>query len=302
MHMEQGLAYWHDAFARQLTLNDYMLLASHPCFADASRKFLADSLARNARFPWAQHALRDFTRSLYAFLVMYVHVRGGITLTRVQEVCSVKPLASPGRAAAILALMKRNGFIRPDPGQNSRRERRYIPDPEFERVLRITLHDGLAALAVVEPEAAAAAERLDEEAFFRAFLVRFGELILMVRETMLGTSFFSERDAGQHILYDILLSAQPGDDYPPKGQLKVSIKDLSRRYGVSRAHVFRMFRDAEHLGILVRDAKTQTAVLSEPTRIAVAGMTISALIGHASCAEYARRATAPAAKAMAAAQ
>jgi hypothetical protein len=295
--MGHGLAYWHDAQARLLTLDDLSLMAAQPHFAEAARMLCRDTLARYADFPAIHAALKDVQSSLYAFLIVYVHARGVITRTRVQEVCNIIPLVSPGRAGSILLRLRKVGFILPDPGQNSTNERRFVLAPIFETVVRTMLRDRLAALALVEPEAAAVAERLDEPAFFFAFVIKSGELVL--RQTRHGPFYFAEHDAGQLILSDVLLSAHPDDGFPPNGEMKVSIRDLARRYGVSRAHVFRLFSGAEQLGLLKRNAKNQTCVLTEMGRTAVGGMAVLELIGAAVTAEHAIRATAASAQATA---
>lgn len=286
-----GLAHWHAAFARTLTLDDVMLMAAQPRFAEAARRMFADSISRRDRYPEMTRVLKDTRRVMYAYIVLFLHARGGVTLARLQQACAESGLVSPGRAVAILAHLRMIGFVRRDETQLNRRERRYVPAPELESAVRRAIVDDLHTLALIEPQAARAADRLHEPEFFRQFMLRAGEGLLSIRYTLLGTTFFAERDAGQLILYDILLSAQPGDVFPPKGPLRMSIKDLSRRYNVSRVHVFRMFRDAEKLGLLTRHPDTQTGAITEETRIAVTGLAATLFIGMAVCCEHASLAT-----------
>ena len=289
--VNRGLAHWYAAYKRKLTLDDVMLMASHPRFAEAACRLFADSIMRRHRQPEMARVLKDTRRVMYAYIVLFLHAQGGVTLARLQQACAKSGLVSPGRAVVILAHLRMIGFVRADAVQPNKRERRYVPAPELEGAVRRGLIDDLNTFALLEPEAAHAAERLSEPEFFRQFMLQAGEGLLSVRYTLLGTTFFAERDAGQLILYDIVLSAQPDDVFPPKGPLKMSIKDLARRYNVSRAHVFRMLSDAEKLGLLKRNPDTQTGTLSEETRIAVSGLAATLFVGMATCCEHAARAT-----------
>jgi len=273
-------------------------MRSQPHFAEAARMMCRTGLSRYADSPVIYGTIRDAHSAVYGFLILYVHVTGVITQARVQEVCHGLSLMSPGRAVSILAQLRKLGFIHPDPGQNSRRERRYVLDPAFESVYRAIIRDGLTALSLIEPEAAAAVERLEEPEFFAAFVIKTIELVF--RQKQFGTFYFAEHNNGQIILYDIILSAQRDDEgFPPKGEMKASLRDLARRYNVSRAHVFRLFAGAEELGLLKRDAKTQTCVLSVGGRTALRSLAIMEFIGCAVAAEHARRVTAANARASA---
>jgi hypothetical protein len=286
-----GLAHWHAAVARRLSLEDIGLMLAQPRFEEAARLFFAQSHSRRDRFPAFSRVLKDTRRALYGFMVLYLHARDGITLARIRKVCEELNLASPGRAAAILVHMRMIGFVQPDPNQPNKREKRYLPTAELEGAIHTIAREDLHALSLVEPDAARAAQRLADPEFFRRFVLRAGEGLFTLRHTLIGTTFFAERDAGLSILYDVILSAEPGDVFPPKGTLRMSLKDLARRHGVSRAHVFRMFRDAEKLGLLSRNPDTQTGTLGDETRTALTTMAATMFIGYATCCEHALRAT-----------
>jgi DNA-binding FadR family transcriptional regulator len=63
---------------------------------------------------------------------------------------------------------------------------------------------------------------------------------------------FVERNAGIMVLCSMLLSGEADDVYPPTFPIPVSSSALSRRFGVSRAHVRRLLQDAESQGLLER--------------------------------------------------
>jgi len=63
---------------------------------------------------------------------------------------------------------------------------------------------------------------------------------------------FVDHNAGFMILCTMLLSGEVDDVYPPVLPVTVSSSALSRRFGVSRAHVRRLLQDAENQGLLER--------------------------------------------------
>ena len=63
---------------------------------------------------------------------------------------------------------------------------------------------------------------------------------------------FVDRNAGIMLLSSLLLAGDADDIYPPTLPVPVSSSALSRRFGVSRAHVRRLLQDAESQGLLER--------------------------------------------------
>ena len=297
--MSFGLAFWQDACAGKPRIPSEILdkMIAEPRFAEASKRAFGCTLSRQRRFPVLSRALKDSRRLIYVHFVMFLHARGGITLTRIQQLCSELGLASPGRATAILLGLRTLGYIHAAPEQPNKRERLYLPSPELEDAMRAAMIDDAECLALIEPDAARAAARLTEPAFFREYMLMFGEGMMQFLRNggNPASAFFAERDAGLIILYDMILSASPGDEFPPKGPLQMAVTDLAKRYGVSRSHVFRLFRDAETKGIIAR-ADANTGTLSEDMRAAVVELSASLLVGFAICCGHAMRVAAGAAE------
>lgn len=289
--MSPGLAFWYDACAGNSCIPTDVLarMTAEPHFAEASRRAFGRALSRQQRFPVLSRALKDSRRLIYVHFVMYLDARGGITLTRIQQLCRELGLASPGRATAILLGLRTLGYVQAAPEQPNKRERLYLPSPELEDAMRAALIDDAECLALIEPEAARAAARLGEPAFFREYMLMFGEGMAHVMKSGSNpaTAFFAERDAGLVILYDMVLSARADDAYPPKGPVQIAVTELAKRYGVSRSHVFRMFRDAEAEGLVTRDADGSAGTLSEGLRDAIVELSASVLVGTAMCCRHA---------------
>jgi hypothetical protein len=286
-----GLAYWCSAIERQSALDPKAtaLMVAQPRFGDACRASFKGSVARHGRNKLLTRVTRDISRLAYGYLVVYLEARGGITLKGIQELSQAIGVASPGRAQAILFHLRAIGYIQPDTANTNRRSRHYVPSPEMKANLREVLADELRAFSLIEPEAGIAADRLAEPDFFRAFMVRFGEGMVagLKNRPARVISHFAERNAGLIILWDILLSAQEGDSYPPRGLLKMSVTELAQKYEVSRSHVFRLLRDAETLGLLKRNADEQTGTIEDVLADDVTEFQVTVFLGLAVCCHHA---------------
>jgi IclR helix-turn-helix domain len=292
-----GLAYWCSAIVahKEIAPKDMAFMIAQPRFADACRASIRSSTERYGRNRLLSRVTRDISRLFYGYLVLYLDARGGITLSAIQDLCRGIGLASPGRAQAILFHLRAIGYIKTDPASTDRRSRRYVPSPEMRDSLREALTDELRAFSLIEPDAGIAADRLIGPAFFRAFMMRFGKGLIAGLQTKPARviTHFAEPNAGLVILWDILSSAQDGDCYPPRGPLKMSVTELSQKYGVSRSHVFRMLRDAEKLGFLKRNADEQTGTITDVLARDVAEFQVAVFIGLAACCSAAFEMTAP---------
>jgi DNA-binding MarR family transcriptional regulator len=293
-----GLAYWCSAIVayKEIAPKDMAFMIAQPRFADACRNSIRSSTVRHGRNRLLTRVTRDISRLIYGYIVLYLDARGGITLSAIQELSREIGLASPGRAQAILFHLRAIGYIKTDPASTDRRSRRYVPSLEMRGSFREVLADELRAFSLIEPDAGIAADRLIEPEFFRAFMVRFGRGILVGLQTKPARviTHFAEPNAGLIILWDILSSAQEGDCYPPRGPLKMSVTELSQKYGVSRSHVFRLLRDAEKLGLLKRNADEQTGTITDVLARDVAEFQVAVFLGLAACCQAAFQMTAAA--------
>ena len=247
-------------------------MAAQPHFADACRDWLRVSMMRNASRPALMRITRDVARFYYGFFVLLLDARpGGLTLSAIQEFCVEVGLASPGRAAVILVHLRAIGYVKPGPNPVDRRVRRYVPSQDMREAIREALVDLAKAFSLVEPDALTVAERLYEPEFFRAMILECGEAVAHVVKAGNAApptpiAMFADRNSGFVILYDMILSAADGDTFPPEGRVSMSVTALAKRHGVSRSHVFRLLRDAEQSGYLMRDADLQAGTLLEPLR------------------------------------
>lgn len=262
-----GLAYWCERIkgGGKIAPDVFADIMGRPGFSEACRASHRFSTERVGRNPVLARVTIDTSRLIYGYLVLYLDAQGEITLKAIQDLCRDIGLASHGRAQAILFHLRAIGYLQRDPDSTDRRSRRYLPSPEMTAALRECLVDELRAFSIVEPEAGRMAERFSEPVFFRAFLLRFGKgtVDALKFRNRRPIGHFTDSNGGLVMLWDVILSAKDGDVYPPRGPLKMSVRDLARKYGVSRTHILRLFRGAESKGLLTRNSDDQTVTLSD---------------------------------------
>ena len=291
-----GLVYWCEVTkgGGKVAPEVFAEMTARPRFGEACRASHSFSIERTGRDPVLARVTKDTSRLVYGYLVLYLDAHGAITLKGIQHLCREIGLAGHGRAQAILFHLRAIGYLRRDPHNADRRSRHYLPSPEMKTALRDSLGAELRAFSLVEPEAGRAAERLAEPEFFRAFLLRWGKGLVdaLKNRSRRPISHFSDRNAGLVMLYDVILTAKEDDTYPPRGPLRMSVRELARKYDVSRSHVLRLFRDAEALGLLTRNADEQTVRLSEAFTRDIVEFQAVIYLAMATCAQHAYDATA----------
>ncbi len=291
----RGLAYWsaHRNGPASIDIESYEAMLAHPRFEEACRLLATKMFARYRNNRVLARTTKDITRYFFGWCALYLDASGGLTLSSIRDLVSRLGLASPGRAHAILLRLRALGFVRRDTEHKDRRVRRYVPTTEMKAAFLQSSRDELEALALIEPDARQAADRLDDPDFCAAFIKTIGEGIIGIANNGRDpTVIFTGRDSGSMILFEIMQSARPGDTYPPRGPLNCSVSDLAAKYEVSRSHVLKMLRDAEKEGLLVRNADERTCVLSETLCIAVTELLVAMLVGNALAAHAAIEATA----------
>lgn len=166
-------------------------------YEKACRLLNTKMLARARSDSAFMRANKDVSRYFFGYFALYLDARGGLTLSAIRDFCSEIGLASPGRAAAILFRLRMLGYVRLDTDTKDRRVRRYVPTEGLRHAFRHAHRDDLSALALMEPEAEIAAQRLDEPEFFRAFLLRGGQGVagVVAGDRGSATTTFTARDS-----------------------------------------------------------------------------------------------------------
>jgi DNA-binding IclR family transcriptional regulator len=85
------------------------------------------------------------------------------------------------------------------------------------------------------------------------------------------------------ILSSLCMSAPPEAVFPPRAPIRVSLSELSRSFGVSRAHVRRLIQDAARQGLMERGADGETIRILPRLDAAMRRATAMSFLYHADC-------------------
>jgi hypothetical protein len=291
-----GLAYWRhvtDPIADTLNQEAFATLVAQPRFTEACLKMVRDCVDDHFNSPLISRATRDMRRFFAGLFMLQLDAEGEVTLATVKALCRDMGLASPGRAAALLIQLRLIGFIVPAPVQRDRRARRFVPSSQMRACFDAFFRSALEAAVLIEPEAGRAAEQLDDPKVYRAFLAKLATGIARLARTPTHTplTIFARQTAGMGVLYQIALSGDADDTFPPRGRVKMPVAGLARQFKVSRAHVLRMLKTAEAEGSLRRE-RDSTGLLHEPLRRTLLEFWGVLLLGTLACAHAALEAAA----------
>ncbi|MBS0248807.1 MAG: hypothetical protein JSR61_19485 [Proteobacteria bacterium] len=252
-------------------------LSKHPRFGEAMRA-TASGLATMYH---GRHLLNwlidDRGRMLLGYLAIYLHATrdprdpsSGLTPTRIKALCTEFAVCSPGRAGAMLSLMRFSGYLMPDLEIADRRQRRLVATDKLYALLRSRLKLHYTAMAPLFADGPAMLAALDDKivdgALVEAMVKRYrAGFRLVAAAPELG--LFGERNGGMLILSSLIAAGEEGDTVPPSRPVPISIAALARRFAVSRPHVLKLIREAEEQGFLERPGPDPRVVILKPALI-----------------------------------
>jgi hypothetical protein len=237
-------------------------LRGHPQFPAAMRACAAGMVKLHVRGRFIGWFLSDRVLAILAHAAVCLDAdandddpRSGLSPGSFKTFCVRTGMCGEGRATAILAFMRLTGHLEAEVHPADGRITRLRPSAKLLETTRSRLGAEFAALAMVCPEIAPAAERLGDPDFEREMAVEF------LKRWRIGARFidhapdlrlFLERDVGIVTLFALMLEADPSEPVPPANPVPLSIAALARRFRVSRTHILRLIRDAESAGLMTR--------------------------------------------------
>ncbi len=234
-------------------------LRAHPRFTAAFAAVLRDVVAVHRNNPLINKVLNDRGRVVFGMLAMYLHFgrdTGGLTASAMKALCVETGLCSPGRATAMLSLMRFAGYVAPAQHPLDRRIRLLAPTDRLIEDHRRRMAAQLTALAALMPEGEAGLAHLGEPYFVAEMAVYFGEAFragFRLLDAAPELAELADRNAGIIILMSLLLAADADDTMPPTRPVTISISALAKRHGVSRPHIQKFLRDAAVSGFIAID-------------------------------------------------
>jgi DNA-binding MarR family transcriptional regulator len=243
-------------------------LRKHPRFPEAFAAAIGHLVTIYRGNRAVSQVLNDRGRAVFGILALYLHYSrdaGGFTASRMKAICSETGLCSPGRATALLSLMRFAGYIAPAPHALDRRIRVLVPTERLIVDHRERIRGEIAAVSLLMPEGQLGLMHIEDPDFLGEMACCFGEAFRSgFRLLHCASELFqlADRNAGMVILMSLFLAREAGDTMPPQRPVAISISELSRRFGVSRPHVLKLLRDADAEGFIRIDP-------AEPQRIQV---------------------------------
>jgi DNA-binding MarR family transcriptional regulator len=280
-----------------ITLDAIKQLQQHPDFAAAVMASARVSIELYHGGRLMNWIMSDRARALLGYMAYYLEVaesgadpRSGLTPTKLKQRCAESGLCSPGRAGAMLALMRGAGYVALVTDDNDKRVRRLVATSKLKENLRTRLTRQLDSVASVIPDVRDVVGLLGREDFERALIRQLGDQFIAGFRILMHApelALFAEHNAGMVILFNLMLASTDG--FPPRGPVPSSIAGLARRFGVSRTHVLRLLRAAEAEGLIKRTGEHYDRLVLPPHLTqAVFGMFATIYLYLAHCARAAK--------------
>lgn len=231
----------------------YLQLLSDPRFPQAARALAVNMLAVAAANEALDGIFKDAGRYLASMWAIYLHLSGGLTLPRLKQVCAESGFLSSGRARDLLRLLLHLEFIEKLGPAGGRRPARYAPTATFMAAWRSHLEAALRAARVLEPAVDRVLDALDSQEVLETLARIQSESLLAAAKTSdqswAFTRVFLHRHAGNQIAWTLMTAGEEGA-FPSEASAPINIAEMSRRFGVSRIHIRRLFDDAGREGLL----------------------------------------------------
>jgi len=262
-------------------------LRARPGFEQAIRTSAAGLIAMYQGGHLLNWLMDDRGRLLFAYIALYLDASrdpadpsSGLTPTRMRTLVAEHDICSPGRATAMLSLMRFGGYLAPDIQVVDRRQRRLVATDKLHNLLRERWRVHFNAMAPLLPDGDELLAALDDPAVRRALVIgmveRFRAGFRFISHAP-GLGLFGERNAGLFVLMSLLIAGEAGDTVPPSRPVPISMAALARRFRVSRPHVLKLIRDAADGGFIERSGQEGNRIvirsqLAEATQIFFATM------------------------------
>ena len=227
-----------------------------PRLTEAMRHSVTRALEYYRANPLMHRNLKDVGRFVLGAVALYLDATGGLTHRRLRTLSGQSGLISAGAASAVLLRLRLIGYVTPEGPQVNGQIKLYRPTAAMSEAFRERLRIELEAASVFNPRVAAVLQRLGEPEVFPTLMAILGpDTIAAARHPhpdTAGLDRISTRTAGMMLMFRILSEADQGGDFPPAGEVAISVSGLAREFEVSRSHVLTVLRDAEQAGLMTR--------------------------------------------------
>ncbi|MBV9749666.1 MAG: hypothetical protein JO157_12725, partial [Acetobacteraceae bacterium] len=272
---------------------------SHPRFQEAVRAAIGGLIGTYNRNRLLNRVINDRGRAIGSMLALYLHFSelpgdkgGGLTVGRFQALCSELKVCSPGRARALLMLMRSAGYLAPEPAASDRRQRRLVPTEHLIELHRQRWKRQFEAVELITPEGHGALDVHGRPEFIAAFVRHLGASYIAgyrVLDYAPDLARLVESNAGLLVISSLFLSTTDSPAAPGGTVVPVSISALSATFGIARAHARKLLAEAAEAGLVRRTDRSDAVVVLPRLIEAVNGFFAAAFVLLAHCADAAAR-------------
>lgn len=252
------------AASAQLTEEAFAAIRAMPAFRRACEAASADAVRLFVDLhPAYQWITKDLGRAAIVMTAAILHYTGELTVQNLTAACVVNTISSPGRVNQVVRRCQEIGQFTVEDGPGLWTRRRARVGPQLLTVLQERGISDMRAAVMLAPELEGGLAAMATEAGAMSAIMHLARVSAERRDLFAFAAkrpinFFLDREAGMSILFD-LLASQPADRSRLLEEAPLSRYALARRYGVSRAHINKMFAESGHteaIGDRVRFSET----------------------------------------------
>jgi hypothetical protein len=239
----------------QLTEEAFASVGANPGFRAAVEGAAARSVAHFQHLdPSYQWVTKDIGRASICVTALTLHAMGRLTAQALTATCVDGGISSPGRVQQVVRRCQEMGEMTVGPGAGLWTRRPLRLGAGLQRALRERAMIDLRAALTLAPGLGDAAALADTDDGFAASLTCIAIIVSLRRDVFAleesgPLAFFLEREAGMLILFD-LIGAQAADRERLLESAPLSRYALSRRFGVSRAHINKLLAESADLDVV----------------------------------------------------
>jgi hypothetical protein len=234
-----------------MTEDGFAALREHPAFRNAcdaaARTSVAHFRSLDAPFQWI---MKDIGRSTICTTALTLDFQGNLTVQNLTAFCVENQISSSGRVSEVVRRCQGTGQIIIDEGSGMWTRRPAHVGRTLANLMCERWMADLAAALTMEPELDGALALAATDLGYKSFMLTFARTSRRHRDIFAfgrtkPLDFFLEREAGMLILLD-LMASQPAERARLLQAAPISRNAISRRYGVSRAHINKLLADSGH--------------------------------------------------------
>ena len=291
-------------FSARVTAAEWQRIVSvrdHPRYLHGAMHYDASVPALFANNFVLSKAVTEISRFLMIVLALHLHdtadaddASTGLTLSRLQRLCTAHKIASPGSVTAFLGVMFVAGYLR---RQTSNRDRRVIhlePTQKFISVVEKWNGAILQSLDTIEPEMQLVAAHVAHPRF--GWDMREGGAQYLLAgwkplEPFPEAMHFVSCDGGWMLLCQCVAEVLRLGEHREIVPVSVDLTQFGRRFGVSRSQLRRLLEGAHQKGLLVEPPRNGRHILmSERLLASSLGVKAFELGTYRACAHAVQRA------------